>query len=496
MRLFFIFNIIFLNILFFKIIILPNNILAQTYSVADCKTDFQFIKKVIQQMHGGLYQSVSVAEFEKKMAEFEKKITKPMEAHNFFRFLTNGFVGLGFDHTSIGLPEEYFKDLLLRNSFFPLPLYFMKGKAHLNYDFLEIPAGAEITHINEEKVTNLVAKFIDQTVEEVEKGENGSINFRTLEENFSIWYFLEFGEKSFFDVKYTDFETKKSNKLRINAINSRALNGRKLSLLSKKSERYKEDIHYVYVDSLKTLLVTLNTFKADSAKFVEMWDRIAQGTDGIKNFVLDLRQNGGGFMELGEILYSYFIDKPHKNKLNEEIRSRTIIEKDQVLKINGYPARKEDIEYAENYLKNGFSEKANQKGSFLSKKDFGGMAEIKPRPATIKSNIYILIGGNSYSTAVSFGRFMYNNADRNITFVGEETGSSYYGHTANILLSYKLPKTNLVFELPLVQVDFPTIKKDIPKKRGIIPQMKISQNIEDFMKGEDTVLNELFKKLK
>jgi hypothetical protein len=491
MRLFFNFLSFIATLLFFT-----NNIFAQTYSVADCKTDFQFIKKVIQQMHGGLYQGVSVADFEKKMVDFEKKITKPMKAHDFFRFLTNGFMGLDFDHTSISLPEEYFKDLLLRNSFFPLPLYFMQGKARLDYDFLEIPVGAEITHINDEKITNLVAKFLNQDIKEVEKGENSTINFRTLEENFSIWYFLEYGEKPFFEVQYTDFETKKSNKLRINSVNSRALNGRKLSLLSKKSERYKEDIHYIYIDSVKTLLVTLNTFKADSIKFVEMWDRIAEGTEGIKNFVLDLRQNGGGWMILGEVLYSYFIDKPHKNTLNEEIRSRTIAEKEQVLKINGYPARKEDIEYAENYLKNDFSEKPNQKGSFSNTKKSGTISEIKPRKKTIKSNIYILIGGNTYSTAVSFGRFMYNNTERNITFVGEETGSSYYGHTANILLSYKLPKTNIVIELPLVQVDFPTIKKDIPKKRGIIPQMKVSQNIEDFMKGEDSVLKELFKKLK
>ncbi len=480
-------------LIFFQVfcIFLAKNTFAQLYSVADCKSDFEFIKNVAQKVHGGIYQNISPREFEQRMTEIEKQIKKPMQANAFFSLLTSGFQGLGLDHTSISMPENSFRDLLMTNGFFPLPLFFMQGKAYLDYDFLEIPLGTEITHINNKKISDVVPELLNLPKGELEKGDKADINFRSLEDNFPIWYYLKYGIKPIFEVTFITPNTTKSQKIKLNAINSRAVNGRKLKVFSKSSEAYKEDIHYRYLDSLNTLVVSLNTFQADSTKFVQMWDNIAQGCEELKarHLVLDLRQNTGGYMALGGILYGYFIDTPYQDKLLSEVRTLKLVEKNQIVSFNNSPANEQEINNVEDYLRTKFVQTPNERGIYTNKKDFDVSSQITPRPKRINTNIYILVGGNTYSTAVSFSRLMYNNKQRQVTFVGEETGSGYYGHTANIMVNYKLPKTGLLFEIPLVHVEFTNLKKDFPKQSGLIPQIQVRQNIADYLKGKDTVMD-------
>ena len=88
--------------------------------------------------------------------------------------------------------------------------------------------------------------------------------------------------------------------------------------------------------------------------------------------------------------------------------------------------------------------------------------------------------------------------NENTTTIGEETMGGYYGHNGHTPLEYKLPKSNIIIQFSVVNLE-----QDVPKKenqkydRGIIPDYEITQTFNDFLNNIDTQMNftlELIKK--
>ena len=79
--------------------------------------------------------------------------------------------------------------------------------------------------------------------------------------------------------------------------------------------------------------------------------------------------------------------------------------------------------------------------------------------------------------------------NENTITVGEETMGGYYGHNGHTSLEYKLPKSKIITQFSVVNLE-----QDVPKKdnqfqnRGIIPDYKVIQTYEDYLKQEDTQL--------
>jgi hypothetical protein len=82
--------------------------------------------------------------------------------------------------------------------------------------------------------------------------------------------------------------------------------------------------------------------------------------------------------------------------------------------------------------------------------------------------VYILTGPATYSAAVNFARLV-RLGNSNAVIVGEETGSPGDGHSAEILLTYKLPASGLLFEIPLVRVAFAPVVAGQKPARGLCP---------------------------
>ena len=88
--------------------------------------------------------------------------------------------------------------------------------------------------------------------------------------------------------------------------------------------------------------------------------------------------------------------------------------------------------------------------------------------------------------------------NENTITIGEETMGGYYGHNGHTPLEYKLPKSNIIIQFSVVNLE-----QDVPKKenqkydRGIIPDYEITQTFNDFLNNIDTQMNftlELIKK--
>ena len=96
-------------------------------------------------------------------------------------------------------------------------------------------------------------------------------------------------------------------------------------------------------------------------------------------------------------------------------------------------------------------------------------------------NVYILIGGNSFSATTLFAGAL--KGQKNVTLVGEETGGGYYGNTAWIIPDVTLPNTGLRFRLPRFRM---VVNKDrIKNGRGIMPDVWALPTTEAIREGID-----------
>ena len=95
--------------------------------------------------------------------------------------------------------------------------------------------------------------------------------------------------------------------------------------------------------------------------------------------------------------------------------------------------------------------------------------------------VYILIGGNSFSATTLFAGSL--KGQKNVTLVGEETGGGYYGNTAWIIPDVTLPNTKLRFRLPRFRL---VIDKNRERNgQGVMPDVWAVPSAEAIRKGID-----------
>lgn len=79
--------------------------------------------------------------------------------------------------------------------------------------------------------------------------------------------------------------------------------------------------------------------------------------------------------------------------------------------------------------------------------------------------------------------------NENTTVIGEESMGGYYGHNGHTPFGYVLPKSKI-----LTDFFIENIEQDVPKKvgqfynRGIIPDIEVPQSHSDFLTHRDTQL--------
>lgn len=104
----------------------------------------------------------------------------------------------------------------------------------------------------------------------------------------------------------------------------------------------------------------------------------------------------------------------------------------------------------------------------------------QPSPYHFKGKAYILIDGFSFSTCADVATIAPH-LDL-ATFVGEETGGGYGGNTSGYSVTYTLPNTS-------ISVRTTANPGHKYYGRGVISQYNIELNLEDILRGDDTILS-------
>jgi hypothetical protein len=190
--------------------------------------------------------------------------------------------------------------------------------------------------------------------------------------------------------------------------------------------------------------------------------------DQIKNLIIDVRSNGGGDAGLSTLFTRYIIDHPFRladslYTIKPPSEYKKYMQKSFIYStvISLMTTKGKDGKYHFRYFEKNYN-------SPKKKYHFDGQ-------------VYILIGGNSFSATTLFAGDLKGQS--NVTLVGEETGGGYYGNTAWIIPDVTLPNTGLRFRLPRFRMVID--KNRIKNGRGIMPDVWAIPSVSAIREGVD-----------
>jgi len=218
---------------------------------------------------------------------------------------------------------------------------------------------------------------------------------------------------------------------------------------------------------------TIEIFSGDFAPDNRFYFTLRRETPS-KALIIDLRNNGGGEDELGQLLLSYLIDQPFKYYDDLIINARSF----DFSKYTGNPV---------NVPEKMVEARADGKFHAVSHPNWG----IKqPNQPTFSGKVYILINGGSFSTTSEF--LSQAHFHKRATFIGQESAGGYYGNSSGMVPLVTLPNTKVQIRVPLVTY-YMAVSGYKAAAHGVVPDINIDYTIEELLAGTDKEMDAALK---
>ena len=194
------------------------------------------------------------------------------------------------------------------------------------------------------------------------------------------------------------------------------------------------------------------------------------GAKHTQALIIDVRNNGGGEDEAGQILASYLMDKPFQYYRDLTIRETSFKFHDYITSPDPIPA-----------------DMVGPKGDDGRFRVIGhpNLGTKTPRQPTFGGKLFLIMNGASFSTTGEFLSII--KSKRPATFIGEESGAGFTGNNSGFEPGITLPATKLVLRIPLVGY-YVDVSNEYPARRGVLPDQVVRYSIEEMIAGKDKEL--------
>lgn len=465
------------------------------FSRKKMRKDLEVFKEIRLKANSGLYKYRTEQQIDSIYNWAEKEIEKSSTYLDFYNIICQLTDFEGSLHNDTDFPSKYWKNLRKESfGYFPYPIKWIDGKWRINYENGEIPLGAEIISINQQQISKIIQNLYKYYSTDGINTTGKRIGLRT---HFSRYYRWNYGLTKEFEVEY---KLPNSNQVYSKIIKSVAYSNYYKNFNTRYSKTY-DQIYYADLDENKkykyeqlnesTGVLTIYTFSMGNettdehktySKFLDS-TFLDIKTKGIKNLIIDVRQNGGGTDPNDLVTYSYLTQR----NFQENREAWVSFEKIPLIRYIDF--------WLPKFLRPIFVGKYNKEfqeefplvknGKFYQDDNSQDHLVREPNINAFKGNIYIIVSPAIASAGSLFAAMVAGN--ENTLTIGEETMGGYYGHNGHTPLAYKLPKSKIEIIFSVVNLE-----QDVPKKsnqfynRGIIPDFDVSQTYQDFIDHKDT----------
>jgi hypothetical protein len=453
------------------------------YPPAVLQADYSLFRKILETAHPSIYWYTTKDSMDYYFDLTYKSLDTPMTEIQFREKLAYVISKIDCGHTTMKSSKAFSKYVDTAFSLaFPFALKFwsdtMVVTANLHRTDPILQRGTVVLSINgytAEALTDTLFNFI------ATDGYSMNGKYQSLSTGFTFanMYKNVFGMRDSFDIHYIDSNGLESQAwvkpydFKADTMNKRTLtHGPPSRGPSKKKEKpfnFYSAANLQLDTVMKTGFMTVMTFDRSNhlKRFFKHSFKTINQTH-IKNLIIDVRSNGGGDAGLSTLLTRYIID--HKFKIADSLYT-----------IKTPPEYKK---YIRNSFWNGLLV------TFMTKKEKDKKYHFtyfenhyySPRKKNhYEGNVFILIGGNSFSATTLFAGDL--KGQKNVTLVGEETGGGYYGNTAWMIPDVTLPNTGIRFRLPRFRMVIDTQR--IKNGQGVMPDVWALPSLDGIRDGID-----------
>jgi len=295
--------------------------------------------------------------------------------------------------------------------------------------------------------------------------------------DFGYEYFMKFGGNKKFTVVVKDSSGKKDTVI-LNALSYDDLSFRQ------QNKYYKDatDVDYSLIidDALKKATLRLTTFEFASVNKQAAFDAFLKNSfellkkrGDIKNLVIDLRENGGGYLYYCFLLNSY-LSPVEFNEYKEVFSRLKFVPYEEYLSPRFGVA---DLDFVNGKLKEEFERIGNRVQHL---KDTS-LKTWEPDKYRFTGNVYIITNWHVNSAASYFTHLAKKTANAKV--VGTETAGGTHSGNGFRTIKYQHPQTCVEFEFPFAKMIY--TNGDKKTGRGMTPDHIVADTYESFLKNED-----------
>ena len=468
----------------------------EPFSQKKMEKDFEVFKEIRLKANSGLYKYRTKVQIDSIYNWAETEIGKSTTYLDFYNIICKLTDYEGSLHNDTNLPAKYLKNLRKESyGYFPYPIKWISGKWLINYKNGEIPLGAEIISINNIPISEVIEQLYKYYTTDGQNITGKRIGIRT---HFSKFYRFNYGQQESFTIVFKQHDSSLEEKKTLKSISYSGYYKNFKSRYSKPFDEVyyadlKEKYKYEQIDST-TGLLTIYTFAMGNETTEEHKTYLAFLDDvfskikakNLKSLIVDIRQNGGGTDPNDLVTYSYLTSRNFQES------------KDVWIGFNEIPFLKYFDTSAPRFLRplgvgkfnrhfqNRFPKEKN--GKYFISEEESEMKVRKPNENAFTGKVYLLISPAVASAGSLFAAMLAGN--KNTITIGEESMGGYYGHNGHTSFGYVLPKSKIVTDFSIDNIEQDVVKKSNQLyNRGIIPDYNVSQTFEDFLKNEDTQLH-------
>ncbi|WP_320051695.1 S41 family peptidase [uncultured Acetobacteroides sp.] len=441
--------------------------LTYRHPVDSLKKDFSIFRKSLEQVHPGLYDYTSKAQMDSLFNSIASKLNTPMTSRDFMMLLKEITAKIRDSHTFIsGINPQSIK-------FLPPVMLAYDGKGI-------VVTGSSVADRCKvgERIAEVNGISSATLIEQMKKSVTGDEGYNTLH---TERYLMEYLTQRLFIMGlyekggFLNLKTESGKLLAIPCKGVKKTSRVKMNSWAPDSVGFTARIIKPNLACLDINTFQLNQVEEDSiASFVARIERL-----GVKNLIVDVRDNGGGEINVGTKIISYFIDKPLNTFSYRMVKSNTT-----------YPI----LKYSDSWLGSQvifpeFKAVAGKDGFYSYGEDSTYVRTIVPNEKIhFSGRIFLLANEYSRSMASDFASALVGQAS--CTIVGRETGSSYYQMNAEKFADMLLFTTNIKLHIPMVKCVFrDTPNPRIPYGHGVIPDYNVPLTLNELTQPKDVILD-------
>jgi hypothetical protein len=447
------------------------------FQPSDLKSDFALVRSALEEAHPDLYRYTGKVEMDRAWDRAAAGLDHPMTALEFYRYASPVLALIKDGHLGWSMSDEvsaYLDEIRV------LPLGIrMIGKTPMVFRDLSKSgsdlAGLEVTSVNGVPAPNLVDEMWARQMGDgdVVSSRGHGVGAGFSRQLVSVGDLRPPYEVVFYDPKAGKPETRRFEG-RLPADLTSFWRLMWPNDIEMRKERPLSELEFYDDDRIARMRVPSFGTSETDAKRRDLRGFFAQAfatfkTKQTRALIIDVRDNGGGEDEAGQVLASYLIDKPFRYYRDLTIRGTSFSFDKYITSPDPVP--------------DGMVSKGDDGRLHLTGHPNLGLKT--PGEPMFGGKLFLIMNGASFSTT---GEFLSTiRSKRPATFIGEESAAGFTGNNSGFEPELTLPATKLRLRIPLVGY-YVDVSDKYPTRRGVLPDHVVRYSIDEMVAGTDKEL--------